>query len=165
VRLTCDTPGSQEVTLRVGEQSSSGSAQVMSENTLFLTFDPGAWPTGSKVSVVLENDSEGRSDPYALGKVVRVPKVDSFELTDEKSDANYVGKLTGTDLETIAKVGWSPDNGIPVMALPAPVGGDRRKQALQIALPWPPPSPRAPLWIWFRGDEQGRETKIRYGVQ
>jgi hypothetical protein len=130
---------------------------------LFLTFDPGAWPTGSTVSVVLENNAEGQSKPYALGKVVRVPQVDSFELTDEKADANYVGKLTGTDLEVIAKVGWGPDGGIPVAGLPAPVGGDRRKQSLQIALPWPPPSPRAALWIWFRGDEQGRETKIRYG--
>lgn len=164
VKLICDTGGSQEETLRVGEQSSSGSAQLTSGDTLFLTFDPGVWPTGSNVSVVLQNTPEGRSKPYPLGKVVRVPQVDGFELTDEKADDNYVGKLTGTDLEVIAKVGWGPDSGIPVMALPAPVGGDRRKQSLQIALPWPPPSPRAPLWVWFRGDDQGRETKIRYGM-
>ena len=162
IRLTCDAPGSKEVALRVGEQNSSGSAQAMSGDTLFVTFDPGAWPTGCAVSAVLENGGEGHSKPYALGKVVRIPQVDSFELTDEKSDANYVGKLTGTDLEVIAKVGWGPDGGVPIVALPAPVGGDRRKQSLQIALPWPPPSPRAPLWVWFRGDEQGRETRIRY---
>ncbi len=165
LRLSCDTPGSKEVTLRVGEQDSSGSAQVMSENTLFMTFDPGVWPTGSTVSAVLENSGEGHSKPYVLGKVVRVPQVDSFELTDEKADANFIGKLTGTDLQVIAKVGWSPDGGIAVLGLPAPVGGDSRKQSLQIALPWPPPSPRAPLWVWFRGDNQGRETKIRYGGQ
>jgi hypothetical protein len=135
----------------------------MSGDTLFLTFDPAAWPTGCAVSAVLANDAEGHSKPYVLGKVVRVPQVDSFELTDEKSDVNYVGKLTGTDLEVIAKVGWGPEAGIPVTALPAPVAGDRRKQSLQIALPWPPPSPRAPLWVWFRGDDQGRETKIHYG--
>ncbi len=163
VRLNCDTPGSKDVALRVGEQNSLGSAQVMSENTLFLTFDPGAWPTGSTVSAVLENAAEGHSKPYVLGKVVRVPQVETFELTDEKIDTNFAGKLTGTDLEVIARVGWGPEAGIPVTALPAPVGGDRRKQSLQIALPWPPPSPRAPLWIWFRGDEAGRESKIRYG--
>jgi hypothetical protein len=163
VRLTCDTPGSKEVSLRVGEQNSWGSAQVMSEHTLFLTFDAGAWPAGSTVSAVLDNGSEGRSKPYTLGKVVRIPQVEGFELTDEKADANYVGKLTGTDLDVIAKVGWGPDAGIPVTALPAPVGGDGHKQSLSIALPWPPPSPRAPLWVWFRGDEQGRESKIRYG--
>jgi hypothetical protein len=162
IRLNCDAPGSKEVMLRVGEQNSMGSAQAMSGDTLFLTFDPGAWPAGCTVSAVLENSTEGHSKPYVLGKVVRVPAVDSFELTDEKSDANYLGKLTGTDLDVIAKVGWTPDTGIPVIALPAPVGGDRRKQSLQIALPWPPPSPRAPLWVWFRGDDQGRETKIRY---
>ena len=163
IRLTCDTPGSKEITMRVGEQNSFGSAQAMSGDTLFLTFDPAAWPTGCAVSAVLANDAEGHSKPFVLGKVVRVPQMDSFELTDEKSDVNYLGKLTGTDLEVIAKVGWGPDAGIPVTALPAPVGGDRRKQSLQIALPWPPPSPRAPLWVWFRGDEQGRETKIHYG--
>ena len=79
--------------------------------------------------------------------MVRVPKVDTFELTDEKTEDNYVGKLIGADLESIAKVGWSADNGIPVAAMPAPAGGDGRKQSLRIALPWPPPSPRAPLWI------------------
>jgi hypothetical protein len=165
VHLTCDTPGSKEVALRVGEQNSAGSAQVMSEDTLFLTFDPGAWPAACTVSAILENRGEGHSKPYVLGKVVRVPEVDTFEITDERSDANYLGKLTGAGLEVIARVGWGPDAGIPVTALPVPVGGDRRKQSLQIALPWPPPSPRAPLWVWFRGDEQGRETKIRYGAQ
>jgi hypothetical protein len=163
IRLTCDAPGSKEVALRVGEQNSSGSAQAMSGDSLFLTFDPGVWPAGCAVSAVLDNSSEGHSKPFALGKVVRVPQVESFELTDEKSDANYLGKLIGTDLDVIAKVGWSADAGIPVTALPAPVGGDRRKQSLQIALPWPPPSPRAPLWVWFRGDDQARETKIHYG--
>ena len=142
--------------LRVGEQSAAGSAQAMSGDTVFVTFDPGAWPTGCVVSAVLENNAEGHSKPFALGKVVRIPVVDSFELTDEKADANYLGKLTGCDLEVIDKVGWSADAGIAVTALPAPVGGDRRKQSLQIALPWPPPSPRAPLWIWFRGDDQAR---------
>jgi hypothetical protein len=162
IRLTCDTPGSREVTLRVGEQSSGGSAQMMSADTLFLTFDPGVWPAGCPVSAVLDNGSEGHSKSFVLGKVVRLPQVDSFELTDEKSDTNYLGKLVGANLEVIAKVGWGPDTGIPVTALPSPVGGDNRKESLQIALPWPPPTPRAPLWIWFRGDDQGRETKIRY---
>jgi len=137
----------------------------MGENTVFMTFDPGAWPTGATVSAILENGAEGRSRPYVLGRVVRVPQVEAFELTDEKIESNYTGSLTGTDLEVIAKVGWSADAGIPVAGLPAPVGGDRRKQSLQIALPWPPPTPRAPLWIWLRGDEQGRESKIRYGGQ
>ena len=166
VRLSCDTPGSREVVLRVGEQSSDGSAQAMSDTTLFLTFDPGSWPTGSTVSAILENSTEGRSKPFTLGRVVRVPQVDAFELTDEKADDNnYSGKLTGANLEVIAKVGWSADSGVPVVSLPAAVGGDSRKQSLQIALPWPPPSPRAPLWIWFRGDDRGRETRIRYGSQ
>jgi len=63
----------------------------------------------------------------------------------------------------IAKVGWDQDNGIPVTALAMPVGGDSRKQSLQIALPWPSPTPRANLWIWFRGETAAREAKVHLG--
>lgn len=167
VHLSCDAPGSapgsQKLTLRAGEQGESGSAHLTSSEALFLSFDPGTWPAGCTVTAVLENKGEGQSNPFVLAKVVRVPQVEKFELTDEKIDENYVGRLTGTDLEVIARVGWNPDSGIPVTGLPAPVGGESRKQSLQIALPWPPPSPRAPLWIWFRGDTKGRETTIHYG--
>jgi hypothetical protein len=164
VRLNCDVAGSQPLVLRVGEQSASGGAQIMSSDTLFLTFDPGNWPAGCMISATLESaKGEGHSKPFALGKVVRVPKIDSFELTDEKSDANYIGKLTGTDLQMIAKVGWDQDNGIPVAALAMPLGGDSRKQSLQIALPWPSPTPRANLWIWFRGETAAREAKVHLG--
>ncbi len=162
VRLRCAKSTADSVTLRVGEKSDAGSVQALSKDELFLTFDPGGWQAGCQLNVTLDNGGAGKSQPFSLGRVIRVPHVDAFELTEEKQADNYVGKLTGTDLENIAQVGWSADHGIPVAGLPIPIGGDSRKQSLQIALPWPPPSPHAPLFIWFRGESEGRETKIRY---
>jgi hypothetical protein len=162
VRLRCNISGSKEMTLRTGEQNNSGSLQAVSGDNLFLTFDPGIWQAGCVISATMDDKTAGVSKPYTIGKVVRLPKVEKFELTDEKADTNYLGKLTGTDLEVIAKIGWTPDQGVAVTALPVPVGGDTRKQSLQIALPWPPPSPRAPLYLWFRGEAEARATKIRY---
>jgi hypothetical protein len=162
VRLRCAKSSAEAITLRVGEKSDAGSVQALSKDELFLTFDPGGWQAGCMVNATLDNGGGGQSKPFPLGRVIRVPHVDAFELTEEKQAENYVGKLTGTDLENIAQVGWSSDHGIPVAGLPIPVGGDSRKQSLQIALPWPPPSPHAPLFIWFRGETDGRETKIHY---
>jgi hypothetical protein len=162
VRLRCAKSSEGEIALRVGEKSDSGSAQALSADELFLSFDPGGWQAGCDVSAVLDNGGSGRSKPFVLGKVIRVPHVDAFELTEEKNGENYIGKLIGMDLENIAQVGWAADHGIPVSGLPIPIGGDSRKQALKIELPWPAPSPHAALFIWFRGETAGRETRIKY---
>jgi hypothetical protein len=37
-----------------------------------------------------------------------------------------------------------------------------QKQSLKIALPWPSPNPRAPVFIWLPGESEGRTTKTRY---
>jgi hypothetical protein len=164
VHLRCGVSGSDELTIRVGEQLPEASVQLVSRDSLFLSFDPGKWQAGCTISAVLDNGDEGISKAVDLGRVVRLPHVETFQLTEEKTadNNNYLGKLVGTDLETIAKVGWAADHGVPVMGLPAPVEGGNRKQSLQIALPWPPPSPHAPLIIWFRGESQGRVSNIRY---
>ena len=162
VRLRCAKSAEGEIALRVGEKSESGNVQALSADELFLSFDPGGWQAGCAISAVLDNGGGGRSKPFVLGKVIRVPHVEAFELTEEKNGDNYIGKLTGTDLENIAQVGWSAEHGIPVAGLPTPVGGDSRKQSLRIELPWPAPSPHAPLYVWFRGETDGRETRIRY---
>ena len=162
VRLRCGKSKDGEVALRVGEKSDSGSAQALSPDELFLSFDPGGWQAGCEVNATLDNGGGGQSKPFVLGKVIRVPHVETFELTEEKSGDNFVGKLGGTDLENIAQVGWSADHGIAVAGLPTPVGGDSRKQFLRIELPWPAPSPHAALFVWFRGETTGRETRIRY---
>jgi hypothetical protein len=47
-------------------------------------------------------DLEGLSDPFLLGRVIRVPGLDKFTLIDEKvGDSSYAGVLEGRDLYVI----------------------------------------------------------------
>jgi hypothetical protein len=161
IHLRCNNSSEGAVTLRVGEKSGIGSAQALSAGELFLSFDPGTWQAGCAINAVLDNASGGQSKPFPLGKVIRVPHVEAFELTEEKEGDNYIGKLTGTDLENIAQVGWTAAQGITVSGLPVPTG-KASKQSLKIALPWPAPTPHAALFIWFRNETVGRQTQIRY---
>jgi hypothetical protein len=102
----------------------------------------------------------GKSDPLTLGKVVRLPHIDSFAMTDEKSPDGYYGVLKGSDLDTIAKTGWDSSTGLAVPELPRPAAGEGGKQTLRISMPWPSPSPKAPLYVWLRGETDGRATKV-----
>jgi hypothetical protein len=111
---------------------------------------------------VITEDS-GDSEPKKLGRIVRLPKIESFQLTDESAgEGSFYGLLKGQDLETIEKVGWQPQAGIPVEAIPTPVAGEGSRQTLKVALPWPAPAPHAPLHIWLRGESKGRATTARY---
>src|SRR5690606_6281309 len=106
----------------------------------------------------------GESPSVSLGRVVRLPKLESFSLSDELvGEHQFAGTLIGEDLEAVAQVGWDKESGVPVMSIPRPREGDSRKQELRIALPWPAPSPRAPLYVWLRNESEGRETKARLG--
>src|ERR1035438_10054518 len=33
-------------------------------------------------------------------------------------------------------------------------------QTLRIAMPWPSPTPKAPLFVWLRGETEGRATRV-----
>jgi hypothetical protein len=74
----------------------------------------------------------------------------------------YIGSLAGQELQTIEKTGWDDKNGFPVLGIPTPVAGDPQEQSLKIELPWPPPSPRAPLYVWLRAETEGRLTQAKY---
>lgn len=132
--------------------------------SLFLSLDPAtAGPVGCTLTAAAEAEDTGVSDPFTLGRVVLLPRIDAFQLTDEKlaGDA-YLGTLTGFDLELVEKTGWNDHDGYPVQDLPTPVAGEGQKQLLKIGVPWPPPGPRAPLYLWLRGDSEGRASKLRY---
>jgi hypothetical protein len=154
----------ESLTLRAGESRPGARLQASSPGSLFLTFDPAAIGSqGCEISVLVET-ANGRAEPAALGRVVRLPKLTGLSLTDEMAGENlFAGTLTGEDLESVAKVGWNAQDGVAVTAVPRPVGGDLRKQELRISLPWPAPSPRAPLFIWMPNEQEGRETKTRLG--
>jgi hypothetical protein len=163
MRLSCQNGDSGPVTVHVGEQTAAAKLQAISADTLFLSFDPGAWLTGCVLSAVLENPGEEMSAPRRLGRVMRVPRIDSLRLTDESTgDGNYAGILTGRELEGISKAGWDPEHGIPVTGLPTAIAGQGDKQSLKIDLPWPSPAPHSPIYVWLRGDKDGRATTVRY---
>ena len=92
-----------------------------------------------------------------------MPTIESFKLTDETGgEGLYVGVLTGRDLELIEKTGWDAQNGQLVQGLPSAIVGEGNKQSLRVVLPWPSPAPHAPLYIWLRGESDGRATTVRY---
>ncbi len=134
------------------------------DNTLFLSIDPATvGHSGCELEATLSAPDTGSSDPYKLGRIVRLPRIEEFRLTDQKLDRRlYSGTLTGEDLQLIEKTGWNPKMGFPVVGIPTPVSTDPAKQTLGIALPWPPPSPQAPLYIWLRGETEARQTNARY---
>jgi len=70
--------------------------------------------------------------------------------------------LTGQDLQMIEKTGWDARTGFPVQGIPTPVPGSPQEQTLEVALPWPPPSPHAPVYVWLRGESEGRLSKAKY---
>jgi len=106
----------------------------------------------------------GNSDPTVLGRLIRLPRIEKFVLTEDKLGANlYSGSLTGIDLQIIEKTGWDPKAGFPVQGIPTPVpGGNPQEQTLKVELPWPPPSPHAPIYVWLRGETTGRLTDVKY---
>jgi hypothetical protein len=164
VELFCREGEERErLTLRPGDRSSSARLDLAGDGLLFLSLDPGAvGHPGCELVAVLET-SEGVSDPLTLGRVTRVPSISSFALTDQKvAESVFAGILTGSGLETIEKTGWDGQNGLPVTSIPVPAPDDPLRQTLRVSLPWPSPTPHAPLFIWLRGETQGRATGVKY---
>lgn len=159
--ITC---GDRTLRLGLGERSAQGSLTQPGDGTLFLSLDPASLlrPQCS-LTAALETSEGLLSEPAALGRPVRVPRVDSIEVTGEKlTDGNYAATLTGQGLELIEQTGWSTGNGAKVTALPSPVAGPPMRQTLRIGMPWPSPAPRSPVVIWLRGESEGRTTTARY---
>jgi hypothetical protein len=142
------------------------SPPVSGPGSLYVSVDPGAvgYP-GCRLTATVKVDPEGSSDAYILGRVVRLPQLEQFTLTGEQIGPSvYAGILTGRDLDLIAKAGWDAKNGVAVDAIPAPVpaAGDPSRQTLRLALPWPAPAPHAPLYVWLRGESEGRKTGVAF---
>lgn len=162
VRIRCEGSG-EDLRLAAGDKRASARLDAAGPGLLFLSLDAGAIARpGCVLSATAETEAAGASDPYPLGRVVRLPRIESFALTDEKvGDSAYAGVLTGQDLETIEKAGWDAQAGTAVESLPRPVAGEGHRQTLRIVLPWPAPGPHAPVYIWLRGETEGRATKAK----
>lgn len=166
LRLACADATDTQVALNLhpGSEDPRVRLDATGDNTFFLSLDPATvGHSGCELEATLSAPDTGSSDPYKLGRIVRLPRIDKFTLSDQKLDRRlYSGTLTGEDLQLIEKTGWSAKAGFAVVGVPTPVSTDPAKQTLGIALPWPPPSPQAPLYIWLRGETDVRQTNARY---
>jgi hypothetical protein len=159
LNLECSEPAQtlEAQRVRAGERRPAARLDAAGEGVWFASFDPGVvGRPGCTVIAALETEAAGTSDPFPLGRVVRLPRIESIALTDEKADAGFIAVLTGRDLETIQKTGWDASGGIAVPGPPRSVAGEGDRQSLRVVVPWPSPTPLAPLYIWLAGDSQGR---------
>ncbi len=161
VELQCRAGESRKrLSLSPSEPVQGASLSTAGDDSLYLSLDPGlvGYP-GCELTATLTVGTRGSSEPLLLGRVVRLPILQKFDLTNETVGPNqYAGTLQGRDLDVIEKAGWDAQNGLPVTAIPAPVSPT--EQTLQIAVPWPAPAPHAPLYIWLRGEAKGRRTRV-----
>ncbi len=165
LELGCETGALRKaLTLSPSEPSGGASLTFAGPGVLYLSVDPGAVGyAGCRMAATVIHDPEGRSDRFVLGRVIRVPRLDKFTLTNEKvGDSSYAGILEGSDLDVIEKTGWDAEHGVPVESIPTPVPTDPGRQTVRIVLPWPAPGPHALLYVWLRGETQGRKTSVAY---
>ncbi|MEP6961615.1 MAG: hypothetical protein ABI995_06035 [Acidobacteriota bacterium] len=128
---------------------------------LIVSFDPAtAGSPDCKLMGRFETPELGASDPFLLGTVIRLPRIEKFTMTNDAATGGYYGVLEGWDLETIERTGWNAGMGLATSELPRAIAGQGAKQTLRIVMPWPSPSPKAPLFVWLRGEAQGRATRI-----
>lgn len=159
LRLDCAEAanGLEAVRVRAGQRLAAAKLDALGPGSLYASFDPGAVGTpGCTVQARVETDQAGTSEATPVGKVVRLPRIESVMLTNEKAEGGFAAVLTGWDLAAIEKTGWDAANGVPVSAAPRSVAGEGDKETLRIAVPWPSPTPMEPLFIWLRGDKDGR---------
>lgn len=156
--LGCFADSTPRLLLHPGEETDAGSLQTIGTDTYFLSVDTARWPAGCSVQARWDNAEAGKSEPFTLGRLIRIPQIDSFQMTSEAaSNGLLVGVLTGRNLETIEKTGWDLTTGYDVLGLPSPIPGPGQKQSLRISLP-PQPNPQATLNVWLRGEQDGRVT-------
>lgn len=165
-RLSCRGDSDDDLALQPGVPARGGAAQVddAGEGLYYLAFQPGrVGNDGCQIELQVTSPT-GDSIPKSLGRIVRLPTITGFQLGDHSAGpGQYRGTLTGSNLQLIAATGWNRDHGVPITAVPAAsASGNPGAQRLRIAMPWPPPSPHAPLYIWLRGEPHGRKTSVRF---
>ncbi|MBV9612062.1 MAG: hypothetical protein JO091_06295, partial [Acidobacteriaceae bacterium] len=122
--LACADEVAQPAALQIGEQTAGSSLQQLSQDQLFLSFDTSGLPAGCALQATIDNGRDGRSQPFALGRIIRMPQIESFTLTtDAPASGSHTYSLTGQNLEMIEKAGWDQDQGVAITGLPAPLLG------------------------------------------
>ncbi len=135
--------------LHIGEQSSRWSLQQLSPDQLFLAFDTSGLPAGCSLQAVIDNGRGGRSAPFLLAHILRMPQIDSFTVSaDPPQNGMRQYQLTGDEPgdDSEARVGRkrrsgcrrssraAPGPGIEAIDRHQPSGpAGRRRYALHLA--------------------------------
>ncbi|HUB83666.1 MAG TPA: Ig-like domain-containing protein [Bryobacteraceae bacterium] len=161
LHLACADGVGQPAVLHIGEQTATWNLEQLSPDQLFLALDTSGFPAACSLEAVIDNGREGRSQPFTLAHILRVPQIDSLVTSDTPpQDDTREYRLTGENLEMIEKLGWDAGNGADVIGLPVPLPGPGLRQSIQVNLP-DPPAPDAVLYAWLRGDKTGRATDVK----
>ena len=161
LRLQCADGVGEHASLELGEQTAHWNLQRLSPDQLFLAFETGGLPAGCSLQTVIDNGRGGRSQPFTLAHILPIPQIDSFTVSaDQPQNGMRRYQLTGTNLEMIGELGWDENNAVDVSGLPSPLSGPGLKQSIEINLP-DPMDPEGNLYVWLRGDHQGRATTIK----
>jgi hypothetical protein len=160
LRVACSGDVGAHTSLHIGEQTATSSLQQLSPDQLFLSLDTSALPAGCSLQAVIDSGNTGKSQPFTLAHIIRMPQIDSFDLTNgPQTNGMRMYTLTGRNLEMIGKTGWTQSDGIDVPDLPSAIPGQGQRQSLQITLA-DAPRPNATLCIWLRGEKDGRSTTV-----
>jgi hypothetical protein len=160
VRLMCVEGVGEHTLLHIGEQNTHQSLQQLSPDQLFLAFDTTGLPAGCSLQAMIDNGRGGSSPPFTLAHILRIPRIDSLTVSanpPQNEMRRY--QLTGENLEMIAKLGWDDGHAALVSDLPEPLPAPGLKQSIGINLP-EPPNTESKLYVWLRGDQQGRLATI-----
>lgn len=157
-------PDAKGITIQTGQAVGESRLRQEGSGILFLAFQPGSiGQPGCDIMVRAHSATSGDSAPQKLGRIVLLPRIESFQLTDQKaSDGSFYGEIRGRNLETIARTGWDADTGIATDSIPTPVADGGSDETLRIKAPWPAPAPHSALYIWLRGEEKGRPTTAKW---
>ena len=139
------------VTLHLGERSGTHQPATACSDQVFASFDASAWLADPSSGSHRQRErrrigalSDGPDRAHS-----RINKLDVTVADPAKAECDV--NLTGENLETIEKAGWSTDLPLLVIDLPLPLPNEGSKQTLHIHLP-SQPAPDAQLFIWLRGE-------------
>ena len=79
--LSCANAGDvkQPLTLHPGDRSGTAQLDFAGEGILFLSVDPGSvGHSGCQLVATVTVEETGASDPYTLGRVIRLPHIERF---------------------------------------------------------------------------------------
>ncbi len=164
LRLACADDIAVHATLRIGAQDAVSSLQRLSSDQLFLSFDTGNFPAGCTLEASLDNGRAGRSQPFTVAHLIRLPRI--LSVTPVVSSGAlavpaglHTFEITGDNLEMIGQLSWDQNLGVDVTGLPAAIPGQGQRQSLLVNLP-DAPLAGAPLYLWLRGETAARLTTI-----